>query len=58
MYCNFVHCTVVDIVMMYYVIIVSNVNIVSIVDKKKIICSQKKINSKYSLKKTNKSLQT
>ena len=32
MYCNFVHCTVVDIVMIY-VIIVSNVNIVSIVDK-------------------------
>ena len=34
MYCNPVHCTVVDIVMMYYAIIVSNVNNVSIVDKK------------------------
>ena len=33
MYGNFVHCTVADIVMMDYVIIVSNVNIVSIVDK-------------------------
>ena len=28
MYCNFVHCTAVDIVMMYYAIIVSNVSIV------------------------------
>ena len=25
MYCNFVHCTVVEIVTMYYVIIVNNV---------------------------------
>ena len=33
MYCNPVHCTGVDIVMMYYAIIVSNVNNVSIVDK-------------------------
>ena len=32
MYCNPDHCTVVDIVMMYYAIIVSNVNNVSIVD--------------------------
>ena len=28
MYCNFVHCTAEDIVMMYYAIIVSNVSIV------------------------------
>ena len=43
MYCNFVHCTVVDIVMMYYVIIVSSVNIVSIVDKKKSIPKEIKV---------------
>ena len=33
MYCNFVHCIVVDIAMTYYAIIVNNVNNVSIVDK-------------------------
>ena len=33
MYCNSVHCTVVDIAMMYYAIIVSNVNNVSIAYK-------------------------